>query len=97
MDSVQAVLAVSKDPFIVYSSNIFAILGLRNLYFVLASLVDMFKYLDKAIAFVLVFIGIKIGLDHWYSIPVGIALCVILGALAAGIGVSLAFREKSQN
>jgi tellurite resistance protein TerC len=96
VDSVPAVLAVSKDPFIVYSSNIFAILGLRNLYFVLASLVDMFKYLDKAIAFVLVFIGIKIGLEHWYSIPVGIALCVILGSLAAGIGVSLAFREKSR-
>jgi tellurite resistance protein TerC len=97
VDSVPAVLAVSKDPFIVYSSNIFAILGLRNLYFVLASLVHMFKYLDKAIAFVLVFIGIKIGLEHWYSIPVGIALSVILGALAAGIGISLAFREKQKS
>ncbi len=96
VDSVPAVLAISKDPFIVYSSNIFAILGLRNLYFVLASLVEMFKHLDKAIAFVLVFIGIKIGLEHWYSIPVGIALCVILGALAAGIGISLAFRRKSR-
>ena len=95
VDSVPAVLAVSKDPFIVYTSNIFAILGLRNLYFVLASLVDMFKHLDKAIAFILVFIGIKIGLEHWYSIPVGIALSVILGALAAGVGASLASREKS--
>lgn len=94
VDSIPAVLAVSKDPFIVYSSNIFAILGLRNLYFVLASMVNMFKHLDKAISFILIFIGIKIGIEHWYSIPVGIALSVILGALALGIGISLAHHEE---
>jgi tellurite resistance protein TerC len=89
VDSIPAVLAVSKDTFIVYSSNIFAILGLRSLYFVLASMVNLFKHLDKAIAFILVFIGIKIGSEHWFHIPVGIALSVILGALALGIGTSL--------
>ncbi len=94
VDSIPAVLAVSKDPFIVYSSNIFAILGLRNLYFVLASMVNMFKHLDKAISFILVFIGIKIGIEHWYHIPVGIALSIILGALALGIGISLAQHEE---
>ena len=94
VDSIPAVLAVSKDTFIVYSSNIFAILGLRSLYFVLASMVNMFKHLDKAISFILIFIGIKIGIEHWYNIPVGIALSVILGALAIGMGVSLAHHEE---
>ena len=97
MDSIPAVLAISKDPFIVYSSNIFAILGLRNLYFVLASMVSMFKHLDKAISFILIFIGVKIGLEHWYHIPVGLALAVILFALAAGLGVSLMERNKTNN
>ncbi len=94
VDSIPAVLAVSKDTFIVYSSNIFAILGLRSLYFVLASMVNLFKHLDKAISFILVFIGIKIGTEHWIHIPVGIALSVILGALALGIGTSLLSRAE---
>lgn len=94
VDSIPAVLAISKDPFIVYSSNVFAILGLRNLYFVLASMVSMFKHLDKAISFILIFIGIKIGLEHWYHIPVGLALAVILLALASGLGASLVSRPR---
>lgn len=94
VDSIPAVLAISKDPFIVYSSNVFAILGLRNLYFVLASMVSMFKHLDKAISFILIFIGIKIGLEHWYHIPVGLALAVILLALAGGLGASLVSRPR---
>jgi tellurite resistance protein TerC len=94
VDSIPAVLAISKDPFIVYTSNIFAILGLRNLYFVLSSMVSMFKHLDKAISFILIFIGLKIGLEHWYHIPVGLALGVILLALAAGLSASLVARNK---
>jgi len=97
VDSIPAVLAISKDPFIVYSSNIFAILGLRNLYFVLASMVSMFKHLDKAISFILIFIGVKIGLENWYHIPVGLALAVILFALAAGLGASLMERNKTNS
>jgi tellurite resistance protein TerC len=97
VDSIPAVLAVSKDSFIVYSSNIFAILGLRNLYFVLATMVNLFKHLDKAISFILVFIGIKIGIERWYHIPVGIALSVILGALALGIGFSLAHHDERKH
>ena len=97
VDSIPAVLAISKNPFIVYSSNIFAILGLRNLYFVLAGLVTLFKHLDKAISFVLIFIGIKIALEHWYSIPIGVALGVILGALAIGLGASLLDRSETNN
>lgn len=95
VDSIPAVLAISKDPFIVYTSNIFAILGLRNLYFVLASMVSMFKHLDKAISFILIFIGIKIGMEHWFHIPVGLALAIILFALAAGLGASLMERNKT--
>ena len=95
VDSIPAVLAISKDPFIVYTSNIFAILGLRNLYFVLASMVSMFKHLDKAISFILIFIGIKIGMEHWFHIPVGLALAIILFTLAAGLGASLMERNKT--
>ena len=95
VDSIPAVLAVSKDPFIVYSSNIFAILGLRSLYFVLASMVTLFRHLDKAISFILIFIGLKIGAEPWFHVPVGIALSVILGSLALGIGVSLMHRDES--
>jgi len=97
VDSIPAVLAISKDPFIVYSSNIFAILGLRNLYFVLASMVAIFKHLDKSISFILVFIGVKIGVEPWFHIPVGLALAVIMVAIAAGLGASLATRSKTDN
>jgi tellurite resistance protein TerC len=58
-------------------------------------MVSMFKHLDKAISFILIFIGLKIGLEHWYHIPVGIALGVILLALAAGLGASLVNREQN--
>jgi tellurite resistance protein TerC len=97
VDSIPAVLAVSKDTFIVYTSNIFAILGLRSLYFVLASMVNLFRHLDKAISFILIFIGIKIGVEHWYHIPVGIALSVILISLALGIGSSLLSKAEVQD
>ncbi|MBZ6075847.1 TerC family protein [Microvirga puerhi] len=92
VDSVPAIFAITTDPFIVYTSNIFAILGLRALYFALAAMVHRFHYLKYALAFVLIFIGGKIfladalGLD---KVPAAISLGVTFGILAAGIGWSL--------
>jgi tellurite resistance protein TerC len=77
MDSIPAVLAITLDPFIVYSSNVFAILGLRALYFALAGCMMMFHYLSYGITGILVFVGIKMLLSDVYPIPVGIALGVV--------------------
>jgi tellurite resistance protein TerC len=92
IDSVPAIFAITTDPFIVYTSNIFAILGLRALYFALAAIVHRFHYLKYALAIVLIFIGSKIfvadllGLEKF---PPAVALAVTFGVLASGIGYSL--------
>lgn len=95
VDSIPAVLAVSTDTFIVYTSNIFAILGLRSLYFALAHLMQLFSYLKYALSVILVFVGVKIGLSHHYKIPPEIALGVILGLLGLAILASKLIPEKS--
>jgi tellurite resistance protein TerC len=90
VDSVPAIFAITNDPFIVYTSNIFAILGLRALYFALAAMIHRFKYLKYALALVLVFIGSKIFLVGIIGkIPPVISLSVTFGLLAAGVIVSL--------
>jgi tellurite resistance protein TerC len=90
VDSVPAILAITQDPFIVYTSNIFAILGLRALYFCLAILVARFHYLKYALAAVLVFVGAKILTADWLGkLPVWISLSVTVGLLAAGVLYSL--------
>ena len=97
VDSVPAVLAVSDDPFIVYSSNAFAILGLRALYFLLAGLLERFHYLSKALAFILAFIGVKLFLQAGHKtistsipeIPSLLSLGVIVAALTAAVVLSL--------
>ena len=90
VDSVPAVFAISQDPFIVYTSNIFAILGLRALYFALASLMHRFVYLKYALALVLIFIGGKIFLhDLLGPVPALLSLGVTLGLLSGGVGLSL--------
>ncbi len=90
VDSVPAIFAITNDPFIVYTSNIFAILGLRALYFALAAMIHRFKYLKYALALVLVFIGSKIFLVGIIGkIPPVISLSVTFGLLAAGVVVSL--------
>lgn len=92
VDSVPAIFAITTDPFIVYTSNIFAILGLRALYFALAAVIDRFRYLKPALAIVLIFIGSKIfvadllGLEKF---PAAISLGVTLGIIAAGVAWSL--------
>jgi tellurite resistance protein TerC len=90
VDSVPAIFAVTQDPFIVYTSNIFAILGLRALYFALAAMIERFRYLKYALALVLVFIGVKILLlDLVGKLPAWLSLGVTVGLLAGGVLYSL--------
>jgi tellurite resistance protein TerC len=89
IDSIPAIFAVTRDPFLVYSSNIFAILGLRALFFVLAGAMNRFIYLKIGVAFILVFVGLKMTLSAWIHIPILISLAVIIGSLAVAIGLSL--------
>ncbi len=89
VDSIPAIFAVTNDPFIVYTSNVFAILGLRSLYFLLANVMDKFQYLKIGLAFVLSFVGIKMVLVDLYKIPVGISLGVIASILAISVIASL--------
>jgi tellurite resistance protein TerC len=96
IDSIPAVLAITRDPFLVYTSNIFAILGLRSIYFALAHMVRLFHYLNYALSFILLFVGAKIMLAHFYKVPVGIALGVIITALASAVIASLIFTKKEQ-
>jgi len=89
IDSIPAIFAVTQDPFIVYTSNVFAILGLRSLYFLLRGAVDKFHYLKQSLAAVLVFVGVKMVLTDLYKIPVGLSLVVIAALLGVGILASL--------
>jgi tellurite resistance protein TerC len=96
VDSIPAIFSITTDPFIVFTSNIFAILGLRNLYFFLAGMLDKFHYMKFALIGVLLFVGIKMLLVHLIEIPTSFSLLVILGLLAAGVLYSVysASREK---
>ncbi len=89
VDSIPAVFAVTRDPFIVYTSNIFAILGLRALYFVLAGVMGKFHYLKVGLALVLVFVGVKMTITDIYKVPIAISLGVIALLLAGSVGLSL--------
>jgi len=88
-DSIPAIFAVTRDPFIVYTSNICAVLGLRALYFLLASVVDKFVYLKLGLSLVLVFIGAKMLLEHFLHIPIVAALCVVGLVLGSAIFASV--------
>lgn len=94
-DSIPAVFAVTLDPFIVYTSNVFAILGLRALYFVLAGAILQFRYLRPGLAMVLVFVGIKMLVAGFYKIPILLSLGVIVAILAVAIGASLLSEPKT--
>ena len=88
-DSIPAVLALTRDPYIVYTSNIFAILGLRSLYFLLAGIMDRFHYLKYGLACVLIFVGAKMVLSETFHVPVTWSLLVIVGVLGLSVGASL--------
>ncbi len=89
VDSVPAVLAVSHEQFIVFSSNAFAILGLRALYFLLADMHARFVFLQEGLAIILAFVGMKMLIHSWYQIPTWLSLMVIVIVLAASIGFSM--------
>ncbi len=89
VDSIPAIFAITTDPFIVFTSNIFAILGLRNLYFFLANILDKFRYMKYSLVFILIFVGFKMGLANHYKFPSFVSLTFILGALLIGILVSV--------
>jgi tellurite resistance protein TerC len=95
VDSVPAVLAITTDPFIVYTSNVFAILGLRSMFFALAGVMKLFAYLHYGLAAVLVFVGAKMLLAGFYKIPTLTSLLVIVGLLAVAITASL-LRKPTQ-
>jgi tellurite resistance protein TerC len=97
VDSIPAIFAVTQEPFIVFTSNAFAILGLRSLYFAIAGLMMMFKYIKISLIFILGFVGVKMILHHSLEIPHAISLGVIVGILAIGVLASLwATRRERQ-
>jgi tellurite resistance protein TerC len=97
VDSVPAVLAVSREQFIVFASNAFAILGLRALYFLLADAHARFSFLKEGLAIILAFVGVKMLIAEWYHIPTWLSLVVIVIVLSAAIGFSLKADRSSSN
>jgi tellurite resistance protein TerC len=96
LDSIPAIFAITTDPLVIFTSNIFAVLGLRSLYFLLARAVGKFHYLQASLAVILTFVGIKMLIAHWYKMPIVISLSVVVLVLAAGIIASI-IREKQMN
>jgi tellurite resistance protein TerC len=94
VDSIPAVLAITIDPFIVYTSNVFAILGLRSLYFALAGMMETFHYLHYGLAVILVLIGAKMLVAHYYPVPIHVALMGVAVVLALSIVASLVFPQR---
>ena len=95
VDSIPAIFAVTRDPFIVFSSNIFAVLGLRSLYFLLADLMGKFHYLKYGLGLVLAFVGLKMLLSEWWHMPIALSLCVILALLGGAVLASWLFPPKA--
>ncbi|ELU9850825.1 TerC/Alx family metal homeostasis membrane protein [Vibrio cholerae] len=97
LDSIPAIFAVTQEPFLVLAANVFALLGLRSLYFVLQGMMDKFFYLKPALAFIMMFIGVKMMLvDSAWAIPTPISLCVLLVTMSTAVIASV-LRERSQS
>jgi tellurite resistance protein TerC len=95
-DSIPAVLAITLNPFIVYTSNVFAILGLRSMYFMLAGMMDLFHYLHYGLATVLIFVGLKMVVSNYYKIPTGLALGAVAGVLLISVIASLLHPQSQE-
>lgn len=95
VDSIPAILAISRDAFIVYTSNVFAVLGLRSLYFALEHFFGMFRFLHYGLSVILMLIGVKMLVSHFYEAPLGITLVVVIGILALSVGASLVWPEPA--
>jgi tellurite resistance protein TerC len=89
VDSIPAILAITRDAFIVYTSNVFAILGLRSMYFALAGMMEMFRYLHYGLSVVLMFVGAKMLLSHYYEVPTVVALGAVAGILLSSVAASV--------
>jgi tellurite resistance protein TerC len=85
VDSIPAIIGITNDPFLVFSSNVFAILGLRSLYFALKGFADMFHYLKYGLALILMFIGVKMLIAHWYHMPIAVTMTVIFSVLLMSV------------
>ena len=96
VDSIPAIFAISKDPFILYTSNIFAILGLRSLYFLLANFIHMFSKLPYGLAIILSFIGFKMLISPWYHISSPLSLGIVGGVLVLSVVISIMFPDKDE-
>lgn len=94
VDSIPAIMAITSDPFIIFTSNVFAILGLRALYFALAGITQYFHYIKYGLSAILVFVGVKMVLVDFYKIPIHISLFTILGILVISVVASLLFPKK---
>lgn len=97
VDSIPAIFAISNDPFILYTSNIFAILGLRSLYFLLANFIHMFSKLPYGLAIILAFIGVKMLIAPWYHISSPVSLGIVGGVLIISVLLSIIFPEKKED
>lgn len=96
VDSIPAIFVITTDPFIVFTSNIFAILGLRSMYFLLAAVVEKFYLLKYGLALILTFIGVKMLIESFYHIPIGVSLSVVLGTLTLSIAASMLWPKPDQ-
>lgn len=97
IDSIPAIIGITTDPFLVFTSNVFAILGLRSLYFALKGFADIFHYLKYGLAFILMFIGAKMLISHYYHMPVEITMGVIFTALMISVVASLVSNWRKKN
>jgi tellurite resistance protein TerC len=95
VDSIPAVLAITLNAFIVYTSNVFAILGLRSMYFAVAGMMDLFEYLHYGLSLVLVLIGAKMLASHYYTVPTAVALGTVAGVIAISVVASVVFPRKA--
>lgn len=96
VDSIPATLSVTKNSFIAYTSNIFAILGLRSLYFAFAGVVQLFRFLSYALSVVLIFIGVKMLIEAWYVIPTSYSLGFVIGIISFSVLLSVAIPDKEK-
>jgi tellurite resistance protein TerC len=94
VDSIPAIFAITQDPFIVYTSNIFAILGLRAMYFLLAGVIEKFHLLKMGLALVLMFVGVKMVIVDYYKVPIGLSLGVIAAVLAGSVIASVVWPKR---
>ena len=95
VDSIPAIFAVTNDSFIVFTSNVFAVMGLRSLFFAVAGVMGLFHYLKYGLSVILTFIGVKMFIQHWYKLPIEVALGVIVAVLAISILASVMFPQKA--